>query len=175
MTEKTTRDAILAAFEKHREEPGGHCDETRFLDFLMADGRRLAEVRNGFRSLARLNAFYDTLQLSCGVCLGADDAEKSWAVSALAAHIDGKKGNRAAQLALVKKRLKAAEGEIFGGTGRILFFILLPFLSFAWLATGSLHFKIILTGFGLLLPGGVVWLQWHEVRFYRALLRILSR
>ena len=130
MPQKDIHAAILRIFARHREAPDAAFDEGKFLDFLMADNRPLASVRNSFRGLWRLNRFYDALQLECVVCFEQGISEKSWTVTELAAHIAEKKQNPAAQKSLVTKRLKRAEANLYFEPVKFMIFLITPLTLF---------------------------------------------
>jgi len=126
MKQSDIQASILRIFAQHRETPDAPFEQEKFLDFLMADNRPLSKLRNSFRGLWRLNGFYDALQLECVVCFEDGVAEKSWSASQLAAHIAEKKKNPAAQKALVNKRLKRAERNLYFEPLKLAMFVIGP-------------------------------------------------
>jgi hypothetical protein len=175
MDEKRARGAILASFEKHREKPGTHFDAEEFLDFLMADGRPLGDVRNGFGGLKRLMAFYDTLQLECAVCLESQDMERSWSVDRLADRILQKKKNLAAQRGIARRRLENAERCLISEPLKFGLFLILPAFFILWgFFSGDWRAGLTLFTLGALVVFGIYNLQRKELAYCRRLLEEIS-
>ncbi len=175
LDEKKARDAILNAFEKHREKPGADFNEEEFLDYLMADGRPLGDVRNGFAGLRRLNRFYDMLQLDCAVCLEYQDMESSWAVDGLAARILRKKMNPAAQRGLARRRLETAERNLISEPLKFGLFLILPAFFVLWsFFSNDVGAGLVLFLLAALVIFGIYHLQRRELAYARLLLEAIS-
>lgn len=164
-----TQSLIAALFAAHARVPGDFLAEGPFLHRLLVGAKTLPDVRNSFRGIWRLNAFLDDVQLRAGVCLGVNDGEKDWTPQALAAHIDAKKANPAAQKALVQKRLKQARQHLLDGMVKSVLFLSLPLgIFFCYAFAGG-----ILRVAGLLIAAApalvVFWLCRREVLLYRRL------
>jgi len=137
MQEKDIRAAIIRSFEEHREKPDAPFEEANFLNFLMADGRALQDLRNGFAGLKRLNAFYETLQLECSVYLDTNETELSWSVGSLAERIAQRQENAQRQVGLAKGRVEATELAVKMEPAKFGLFLILPAIFILWSFTGG--------------------------------------
>jgi len=161
--------ALETLFSKHARIAGGFTPDAPFLHRLLAGAKNISNVRNSFRGIWRLNAFLDDVQMTFGVCLGLNDGEKDWTPQALAAHIDAKKANPAAQKTLVEKRLKQVRQHLLDGMVKSVLFLSLPLgIFFCYAFAGG-----ILRAAGLLIAAApslvVFWLCIREVLLYRRL------
>jgi len=80
----TIEGRIVELFERHREAPGKPYDETRFLDFLLAEPAGQGQLHNSFRGLRRLNAFIEDVQLEFAVCFSLKDRGSNYSVNQFA-------------------------------------------------------------------------------------------
>ncbi|MDP2206684.1 MAG: hypothetical protein Q8K65_10315 [Alphaproteobacteria bacterium] len=160
---------IKTVFARHARVQEDVLPEAPFLRLLLAGAKNISNVRNSFRGIWRLNAFMDDLQETACVCFGINDGEKEWTPQALAAHIDEKKANPAAQKTLVNKRLKQARQHLLDGMVKSVLFLSLPLgIFFCYAFAGG-----ILRTAGLLIAAApslvVFWLCVRDVLLYRRL------
>jgi hypothetical protein len=81
------RERILALFEAHRETPGAKYDESRFLDFLLAEPARNRAVYESRAGLRRFNDFVDQLQLEYSIHLSQKDRDAHYPAEAFVARV----------------------------------------------------------------------------------------
>lgn len=169
-----TLSALGALFEKHARVAGALPPDTPFLHRLLAGARNISNVRNSFRGISRLNRFMDEAQLTLGVCFGVSDAEKEWTLQSLAAHIDDKKSNPAAQKTLTKKRLKQARQYLLDGMVKAVLFLSLPLGVFVWHAFDGSTGRGIGLAVAALPALAVLWFCLGEIRLYTRLLKAIN-
>ena len=169
-----TLQALMALFESHAHVKTSSPLDAPFLHRLLPGAQNISNVRNSFRGIYRLNRFMDDVQLKLGVCFGVNDAEKEWTPQSLAAHIDQKKSNRAAQKTLAEKRLKQARQYLMDGMVKSLLFLTLPLGIFVWYAVDGAAGRA--TGWALAALPSLAVLRFclGEIRLYTRLLDILK-
>lgn len=179
MSQADIQAAILRVFAQHRENPAASLDAENLASHLMADNRPLDKVRNSFKALRRLNAFYGALQLECAVCFEDNIAEKNWSVESLAEHIAAKKKNPSAQKALVTKRIKRAERNLHFEPVKFAIFVIGPIALILFMLalkiSGSLPFALVFPALGIAAVGGLYRITWGELAFYRKLGQLIQK
>ena len=108
----TTRDRVLALFEKHRAAPGTPYDELHFLDFLLAKPKKKGAVYNSFGGLRRFNAFLDELQYELAICFSLKDREANYALEKFVARVDELMRSRRSSLASLRNQRRHSELNI---------------------------------------------------------------
>jgi hypothetical protein len=105
-----TRARIIQQFEKHRMTPGTPYEESRFLDFLLANPNSRNAVRNSFRGLRRLNAFLDEVQLEFGVCFSIQDREANYPLDKFVVRTLDLQQSRRGSLRSLDNQIKSGAG-----------------------------------------------------------------
>ncbi len=172
-----TKTILRSIFERHRKSPNLAFNEDTFLDGLTGKPGGIRGVRNSFRGLARLNAFYDDVQTTFGICLNWGDDQKNWSLDALAAHIDAKRKNEMAQARLVNKRIEERKRLMLDRHLKMLIFpwlIIGPPSIILWQKTGNPLWMCMLLAASLLVVGFTAYADMRQLRVYRQILDKIS-
>jgi hypothetical protein len=110
MRQRATRDYVLSTFEKFRALPGTQFEESRFLDFLIANPAEVGAVRNSFAGLRRFNKFIDSIEVELGICFSQADLERTFSVDAFVERASTLQSSPKGSLASLKNRERAGAG-----------------------------------------------------------------
>lgn len=175
MDEKKIRAIVLKCFEATRQKPGAPYDDDNFLDALMADGRRLADLHKGLAGMRRLNAFYNKLQTACVVCFEPYEKERDWTLDMLVERIADLKSDINMQRSLVKAYLNDAEHKLVTEPAKIGGFVALPSFLVVWSIIGGWMEGALLFTLAALASYCVYLLQTKNVAYYRKLLELMGK
>ena len=108
--DSTSRQKVLAAFERHRQTPGAPFDESHFVDFLIASPKAKHAVHNSVGGLRRFNAFIDEVQYEFAVCFSLKDRDADYSLAQFIERIEEMQKSRRGSLASLSNQERAGPG-----------------------------------------------------------------
>lgn len=160
---------VMSVFARHSRVVETFAPDENFLRGLLPDAQNLTQVRNSFRGIFRLNRFLEDLQKTLDVCLDPEDGKTEWTQQSLAAHVDRKKEDRAAQKTLAAKRYAEARQQLLDGMVKSVLFLSLPmgiFVCYAFAGGTGRWLGLLIAAAPALM---VFWLCTKNVLLYRRL------
>ena len=133
MTAQELKTQILEIFQRNRQTPNAHYDESRFLDYLITPPASKNNIQNSFKGVKRFHQFIDNVELTFGICFSTADLDRFYSVEQFTKKTKERIGKERGNKMIIQRRLEEKNNYSIHIILTFIFLAVIFFLKLHWI------------------------------------------